>query len=128
MIDGATYTHVAAIGGPHTVLLTSDGNAVACEQNEWGECNIPALSPGVTYVHRGAQIVLALIFCESHASFCLLSGAEVCRFWVDALDTLKEIRKVFKGKTMTDYGKYRVVLPNGEFLSVACAQAPFDYN
>ena len=79
---------------------------------------------GVTYVHRGAHIVLASFFCESYASFCLLSGVEVCRFWVDGLDTLMEIRKVLKGKTMTDYGKYRVVLPNGEFLSVACAQAP----
>ena len=124
LIDGVTYTHVVAIGFGHTVLLTSDGNAVACGQNDWGECNIPALPPGITYVYRGALIVLTLFFCESYAAFCLLSGAEVCRFWVDALDTLMEIRKVFKGKTMTDYGKYRVVLPNGEFLSVACAQAP----
>ena len=61
---------------------------------------------------------------SGYASFCLLSGAEVCRFWVNVLDTLMEIRKVFKGKTITDYGKYRVVLPNGEFLSVACAQVP----
>ena len=101
-----------------------DGNAVACGQNEWGECDIPPLPAGVTYVHRGAQIVLASFFCESYASFCLLSGAEVFRCWVNASDTLVEIRKVFKCKTMADYGKYCVVLPNGELLSVACAQAP----
>ena len=39
-----------------------DGNAVACGQNEWGECDIPPLPAGVTYVHRGAQIVLESLF------------------------------------------------------------------
>jgi len=124
LIDGVAYTHVASIGSGHTVFLTSDGNAVACGMNLQGQCSIPALPPRVTYVHRGAQIVLTLFFCDSHATFCFLSGEEVCRFWVNASDTLMEIRKVFKCKTMTDYGKYRVVVPNGEFLGVACAQAP----
>ena len=124
MLDGVTYTHVAAIGIRHTILLTSDGNALACGENQWGQCSIPALPPRLTYLYRGVQIVLTLFFYESHASFCLLSGAEVCRFWVDASDTLIEIRKVFKSKMMTDYGKFRVVLPSGEFLSVVCARAP----
>ena len=124
LIDGVAYTHVASIGSGHTVLLTSDGNAVACGMNLQGQCSIPALPPRVTYVHRGAQIVLTLFFCDSHATFCFLSGEEVCRFWVDVSDTLINIQKVFKGKMMTDYGKYRVVLPSGELLSVVCAQAP----
>ena len=124
LTDGVTYTHVAAIGICHTVLLTSDGNAVACGQNHRGQCSIPALPPGVAYVHRGAQILLFLFYCNSHAAFCRLSGAEICRFWVDASDTLINVQKEFKGRMMTDYGKYRVVLPSGELLSVVCAQAP----
>ena len=40
-VHGVTYTHVAVIGTVHTVLLTSDGNAVAYGKNEWGECSIP---------------------------------------------------------------------------------------
>ena len=106
------------------VLLTSDGDAVACGQNRWGQCSIPALLRGVTYVDRGAQMVLTLNCCGSHATFCLLSGAEVCRFDVYASDTLVNIRELFKSKMMTEYGKYCVVLPSGELLSAVCAQAP----
>ena len=124
LTDGVTYTHVAAVGYCHTVLLTSDGDAVACGQNRWGQCSIPALLRGVTYVDRGAQMVLTLNCCGSHATFCLLSGTEVCRFEVDTSDTLVNIREVFRSKMMTEYGKYCVVLPNGELLSAVCAQAP----
>ena len=115
---------VAAIGSWHTVLLKSDGNAVACGSNHRGQCSIPALPPGVTYVDRGAQIVLTLFFCESYAAFCLLSGKELCRVDILGSDMLIDIWRVFKSKMMNDCGKYRVVLPDGEFLSVVCAQAP----
>ena len=37
-------------GKRHTVLLRSDGTAFACGDNTRGECDIPALSEGVTYV------------------------------------------------------------------------------
>ena len=37
-------------GKRHTVLLRSDGTAFACGDNTQGECDIPALSEGVTYV------------------------------------------------------------------------------
>lgn len=33
----------------HTVLLRSDGNAVACGSNYFGQCSIPCLDKGVTY-------------------------------------------------------------------------------
>ena len=35
----------------HSVLLRSDGNAVACGSNHCGQCNIPDLAEGVTYTH-----------------------------------------------------------------------------
>ena len=124
LIDGVSYTHVASIGDAHTVLLTSDGNAVVCGWNQCGQCNIPVLPPGITYEHRGAQIVLTLFFCESYAAFCLLSGKALCQVDILDSDMLIDIWRAFKGKMMNDYGKYRVVLPDGEFLSVVCAQAP----
>ena len=36
------YTHVSA-GGGHTVLLRSDGCAVACGVNNYGQCRVPSL-------------------------------------------------------------------------------------
>ena len=35
----------------HSVLLRSDGTAVACGDNRLGQCNIPDLVEGVTYTH-----------------------------------------------------------------------------
>ena len=35
----------------HSVLLRSDGAAVACGDNRLGQCNIPDLVEGVTYTH-----------------------------------------------------------------------------
>ena len=43
-----TYTQVAA-GESHTVLLRSNGTAVACGDNEEGQCSIPALDGHMTY-------------------------------------------------------------------------------
>ena len=97
---------------------------MACGQNHRGQCNIPALPPGVTYVYRGAQMVLTLIFCESHAAFCLLSGKEVCRVKIHDSDKLIDIRKVFQSKMKAEHGKFRVVMPGGRLLNAVCAQAP----
>ena len=123
MAEGVTYTHVLAIGYDHTVLLMSDGNALLCALDV-GPCNIPALSEGVTYVRPGEQMILALNFCDSHAAFCLLSGDEVCRIDTDASDTFIDVRKAFMSKRTADHGKFRVVLPSGELLSVVCVQRP----
>merc|ERR1712007_279754 len=39
--------------GCHTVLLRSDGTAVACGNNDWGQCNIPELGD-LTYTQVAA--------------------------------------------------------------------------
>ena len=108
LIEGVTYTHVVAIGMRHTVLLTCDGNAVAFGRSQWGQCSIPDLPRGVTYVHRGARMVLTLFFCESHATFCFLSGTEVCRVEMDDSDRLINIRRGFQNKMKTDHGEFRL--------------------
>ena len=38
-------------GATHSVLLRSDGTAVACGDNRLGQCNIPDLVEGVIYTH-----------------------------------------------------------------------------
>ena len=43
---GARYT-AAAAGNRHSVLLRSDGAAVACGYNSDGQTDVPALPPGV---------------------------------------------------------------------------------
>merc|ERR1712159_978354 len=47
------YTQVAA-GVCHTVLLKSDGTAVACGHNRNGQCSIPPLDEGLTYTQVAA--------------------------------------------------------------------------
>ena len=42
------YTQVSA-GHKHTVLLGSDGRAVACGNTADGQCDIPPLNEGITY-------------------------------------------------------------------------------
>ena len=49
-----TYTQVSA-GQNHTVLLQSDGNAVACRQNSVGQCNLPPLDDGNSYTQVSAR-------------------------------------------------------------------------
>ena len=51
--DGMTYTQVSA-GHFHTVLLRSDGVAVACRTIFFGQCDIPRLEDGMTYTQVSA--------------------------------------------------------------------------
>ena len=45
---------MVAAGDFHTVLLRSDGTAVACGSNGAGQCNLPALDEGLTYTQVAA--------------------------------------------------------------------------
>lgn len=59
--EGMSYTQIAA-GQNHTVLLRSDGVAVAFGHNHDGQCNIPPLGPGIVYtqVSAGSQHTVLL--------------------------------------------------------------------
>ena len=58
-----SYVQLSA-GYYHTVLLRSDGSAVACGVNNSGQCSIPALDEGVSYIHISPN---ELIQCFSEA-------------------------------------------------------------
>ena len=120
---GVTYTNVIAVGISYTVLLKSDGGPVLFGYYE-GDCDFPVLPEGVTYVGSGDHTILTMMLCATHAAFVLLCGRELCKIAIDASDTVIEVRSAFMKERSADHGKFRVVLPNGQLLSVLCAQAP----
>ena len=70
LVAGQTYTQVAA-GGLHTVLLTSDGTAVACGGSGSGQCNVPELVAGQIYTHVAAgQFHAALLKSDGTVVAC----------------------------------------------------------
>ena len=48
--EGLAYTKISAGATHNTVLLRSDGCAVAIGENRDGQCNIPLPEPGICYV------------------------------------------------------------------------------
>src|SRR5262245_5617339 len=49
------FAEIAA-GGSHTVARRSDGSVVAWGDNSIGQCKVPALPPGLTYVEIAAGL------------------------------------------------------------------------
>ena len=108
-------------GACYTVLLKSDGNAVACGCNDFGQCNIPALAEGEVYGLK--QIVLTVHLVNSQAVFYLLSGRELVRIAVDTADDFAGILRKFKKEIWPDHRRYHVVLPTGAPLRSAMPTA-----
>ena len=123
--EGVTYTQ-AATGSAHTVLLKSDGTVAAFGLNYSGQCNIPAL-PGSGYTRSSDQmprIILNIQFGGEYAAFYTLSGEEVLRVQVSALDTLNDLRLKCANGVAGTRGRYCAALPTGALLDELCAQTP----
>ena len=67
------YTQVAARLSHHTVLLCSDGAAVACDWNQSGQRAFPQPGPGPARTQVAAR--------ESHAMLLWGAGAAVACGW-----------------------------------------------
>ena len=52
---------MASGGFSHTVLLRSDGQAVACGWDYHGQCSIPPLEPGISYIQVSAGVTHTLL-------------------------------------------------------------------
>lgn len=77
---GVSYAQVAA-GDYHTVLLRSDGRAVACGSNRDGECDLPEMEPGVSYCPALAvrDVLIQLLVEGSRSVVCRsLGGRRMC--------------------------------------------------
>ena len=68
------YTQVSA-GLRHSVLLRSDGSAVAFGQWDHGACNVPALRDGTSYsqVSAGVRIMRSMAAMELEMAFHALT-------------------------------------------------------
>merc|ERR1712070_800124 len=66
-------------GSKHTLLLRSDGQVDSCGCNIDGQCNIPKLMPGITYVQvsAGARHTI-LLQSDHHAAACGNNGFGQC--------------------------------------------------
>ena len=86
--EGISYSQVSA-GRCHTVLLRSDGRAVACGSNYRGQCSIPPLDEGISYSQVSAGLShTVLLRIDGQAVACGDNSREQCsipslRSWRD---------------------------------------------
>ena len=101
----------------HTVLLRSDGCAVACGLNAQGQCNIPPLDEGVTYtqVSAGTEHTV-LLRIDGCAVACGLNAQGQCN--IPPLD---------EGMTYTQVsaGREHTVLLRSDGCAVACGRTDY---
>eukprot|EP00438_Fugacium_kawagutii_P033996 Skav211211 [mRNA] locus=scaffold934:85694:86911:- [translate_table: standard] len=104
------YTQVAA-GGMHTVLLRSDGSAVACGSNSLGQCDIPPLGDGVTYAQVAGNAHTVLLRSDGSAVACGYNENRQC-----------DIPPLDDGLTYTQVsaGGIHTVLLRSDGSAVAC--------
>ena len=105
------------------MLLRRDGTAVACGYNRWGQCDLPALSPGLTYTpHELPTLVLQASFEGDVLIFRTLVGEEICRFRAGPADRLSSIHDQLVtyplgGRLNSTIARVDALLPGGQLLS-----------
>merc|ERR1712232_115928 len=110
-----TYTQAAA-GGLHTVLLRSDGTAVACGDNYDGRCDLPALEPGTTYTEQaGNKTVLQATLDGDTLRMSTLGGRVVCSISARSTDCLAGIHLRLRSQMRESQWPtpFDVVMPGG---------------
>ena len=127
LAEGVTYTHVSA-GTQHTVLLRSDGVAVACGSNRAGQCDLPALGDGLIYA---ADLLPTLLLQASldgdSVRFLTFGGAERCQIGAMPTARLGSIREQLAaehraGRLGTGLARVNAVLPDSSLANEAVAE------
>jgi hypothetical protein len=115
----------------HTVLLRSDGVAVACGFNLVGQCNIPPSDPGTWYaadVSVGSNLVLQLDCAFQDDTMLLtfsgLTGDEVMHLNASPSEPAWNTHKRVASELKVPLQSLRVVLPDGQLLASACRANP----
>jgi len=128
--DGISYTQVSA-GAKHTVLLRSDGRAVACGGNPTGQCSLPTPDPGTWYVADGSvgqNLVLQLECARQDDAMLLtcsgLTGQETIRLNASPSDPAWNTQKCIARELQVPLQSLRVVLPDGQLLAAFCHAKP----
>eukprot|EP00438_Fugacium_kawagutii_P009689 Skav208645 [mRNA] locus=scaffold1081:194309:194737:- [translate_table: standard] len=118
-----SYTQVSA-GIYHSVLLRSDGNALACGENESGECNILPPEPGVIYVSdlpaaRTIAVQLDVDCCDDALTLrcSSLAGEERLRLNASRSDLVWEAHKRIAVALGVSLQSLRVVMQDGQLLA-----------
>eukprot|EP00438_Fugacium_kawagutii_P025001 Skav224822 [mRNA] locus=scaffold613:200563:200991:- [translate_table: standard] len=128
------YTQVSA-GGDHTVLLRSDGAAVACGHNKLNQCDLPTfLLSGphfstLRYIAGLPERILQLDFQPEGDAMILrcvtIDGAEVACLRMRGSDLAVDALRQLTCKRKASREQHRVVLPDGQMLDTLCSADPF---
>ncbi|CAL1139113.1 unnamed protein product [Cladocopium goreaui] len=118
-------------GEEHTVLLRSDGRAVACGGNTTGQCNLPTPDPGTWYVADVSvgQILVLQLECARQDDAMLLTcsgltGIETIRLNASPSDPAWNTQKRIARELQVPLQSLRVVLPDGQLLAAVCQAKP----
>ena len=103
---------MASAGWYHTVLLRSDGNAVACGENSYRQCRLPPLDEGISYGQVSAgQSHTVLLRSDGQAVACGSNSSGECN--IPPLDGGLSYSQVSAGGSHT-------VLLRSDGQAVAC--------
>merc|ERR1712014_449801 len=86
-------------GSCHTVLLRSDGHAVAVGLNSDGQCNMPELVHDAAHVDHSSGVLVRQLLCKelgaAHVSMsCFaLTGEEICKVVLPAEASIESAQR-----------------------------------
>jgi hypothetical protein len=124
------YTQVSA-GGLHTVLLRSDGCAVAIGDISFEKCNIVPPEPGIRYISdrtHGRDLALQLELVGAGDAVTLicstLAGEERFRLTARGTDSAWETHKRIARELNVNLSNLQLILPDGQLLAKICRTNP----
>ena len=130
-IKPASIPAMAFAGVSHTVLLRSDGSAVAIGQNGDGQCNIPSPEPGMCYISDmrvGRDLTAQLELAGEDDAVTLigssLAGEERFRLTAHGDDSAWETYKRIARELKMNLWNLHLVLPDGQLLAKVCRTNP----
>ena len=121
-----------AAGHSHTVLLRSDGRAVAVGDDRRGQCRIPELEAGARYVtdrRAGEGLIVHLsVSSAGPGSLTLtcegLAGAELAQLVVQRTDRAAAVHRALAARLQVRQHNLRAALPDGRLLGDCAPAAP----